>query len=337
MHHVAILHDIVLPFDAHAARLANRLLALEIVEVLDREGLGADEPLLEVGMDDPGGLRRRESLVDRPRADFLLARGEVGLQSKEVIRATRDGGESGLLHAERLKHFVAVRLREFREFTLDLGADHCHQTPVTLGVFAHLPDEGALALRIGFIDIGDEEDALGGDHPDLLEFDRLLWGWVDRPDGFRGVECGKATLQDREARGGLLVAMRGGALGFVEEALGDLEVGEHQFRLDRVDVADGVDGTVDMGHIGIGEAADDMEDGVDLANVRKELVAQSLAFAGTLDEPGDVDESESRRNHLLCLDVRLDFGEPVIRDADDADIGLDRAEGVVRGRGTRSG
>ena len=50
---------------------------LDVVVVRDR--LGADEALLQVGVDDACRLWRRHARADRPRARLLLARREVRL------------------------------------------------------------------------------------------------------------------------------------------------------------------------------------------------------------------------------------------------------------------
>ena len=47
------------------------------------------------------------------------------------------------------------------------------------------------------------------------------------------------------------------------------------------------------------EAADDLEDGVGLADVGEELVAQAFAFAGTFDDAGDIYQAEHRGDDLL--------------------------------------
>ena len=49
------------------------------------------------------------------------------------------------------------------------------------------------------------------------------------------------------------------------------------------------------------EAADDLDDGVHFADVGQELVAEAFALARALDEAGDVDELDRRRDD----DVRL--------------------------------
>ena len=72
-----------------------------------------------------------------------------------------------------------------------------------------------------------------------------------------------------------------------------------------------------------------MDDRVDLADVGEELVAQALALGRAADQPGDVDELD------LGLDLLRRFGDlpdPVearVGHRDAADIGLDRAEGII--------
>jgi hypothetical protein len=53
----------------------------------------------------------------------------------------------------------------------------------------------------------------------------------------------------------------------------------------------------------LGEAADDLQDRVDLADVAEELVAQPLALARALDDARDVHQAQRRGDDLLRLDV----------------------------------
>ena len=57
-HHVAVGDDVFLAFVARLAGVLRRLLAAEADEVVVGDGLGADEALLEIGVDDAGRLRR---------------------------------------------------------------------------------------------------------------------------------------------------------------------------------------------------------------------------------------------------------------------------------------
>ena len=57
VHHVAVLDDVFLAFLADLAGFLGAALAVERDVVVVGDGLGADEALLEVGVDDAGGLR----------------------------------------------------------------------------------------------------------------------------------------------------------------------------------------------------------------------------------------------------------------------------------------
>ena len=122
-----------------------------------------------------------------------------------------------------------------------------------------------------------------------------------------------------------------------------VEVGEQEFGVDDVDVVEGVDGSGDVDDLGVGEAADDVEDGVGGADVAEKLVAKAFALGGAFDETGDVDELHGGGNEGLGLDEGGDFGEALIRDSYDAGVGVDGAEGVIgslrlrRGEGVEDG
>ena len=58
-----------------------------------------------------------------------------------------------------------------------------------------------------------------------------------------------------------------------------LQIGENELCVDRVDVIVGIDMAVHMDDVVVFERSHDLADCIRLANVREELVAQSLAFA----------------------------------------------------------
>ena len=57
VHDVSVLDDVVLALDAHLAGLADGGLGAVVDVVVVLDDLGADETLLEVGVDDTGTLR----------------------------------------------------------------------------------------------------------------------------------------------------------------------------------------------------------------------------------------------------------------------------------------
>ena len=84
------------------------------------------------------------------------------------------------------------------------------------------------------------------------------------------------------------------------------------------------------------EAAGDEGDGVAVADVGQELVAQALALGGAAHQAGDVDEVDPRRDDLLRLGDPRQRVQPRLGHRHVADVGLDGAERIV-GRLRRRG
>ena len=78
------------------------------------------------------------------------------------------------------------------------------------------------------------------------------------------------------------------------------------------------------------EATHDMHERIAFPNVAEELIAQTLSPTGPTDQTGDIDKSHLRRRYGLRLEHLSEFSQPAVGDVDDANIRVDRAEGVCR-------
>ena len=67
-----------------------------------------------------------------------------------------------------------------------------------------------------------------------------------------------------------------------------IKVGNHQFCVDGVSIANGINRPVDVCHLTI-ETAQHVKDGVGFANVCQKLVAQALALAGAAHQASNID------------------------------------------------
>src|SRR5262245_29566472 len=83
MHDVAVRDHVFLAFEAPFARIFRALFAVVGDEVIVADDLGTNESLFEVGVNDPGGLRRLGADRDRPRTRLLGAGSEVGMQLEQ--------------------------------------------------------------------------------------------------------------------------------------------------------------------------------------------------------------------------------------------------------------
>ena len=118
-------------------------------------------------------------------------------------------------------------------------------------------------------------------------------------------------------------------MGLGDTALYGLEILELKFVIDNLLVAHGINRAVDMGDIVVVEAAEHMYDGIGLADVGQELVAQALALGSTLYQTGNIDNLDRGGHHALGLTHLHEFGQAVVGHGDYAHIRLNGTEWKV--------
>ena len=123
-------------------------------------------------------------------------------------------------------------------------------------------------------------------------------------------------------------------LGLVEPFLDGLEVGEREFDLDDAEVFERIGRARD---VVVDERSQHEDDGVDLADVGEELVAEAFSLAGAFDEAADVDDLDLRVDGLLRLRHRRQLVEAVVGHLGHTDVRVLRGERVRRGERTTAG
>ena len=84
-----------------------------------------------------------------------------------------------------------------------------------------------------------------------------------------------------------------------------------------------------MHHVFVIETAHHMHNGIGLADVGKKLIAQAFAFGCARHQAGDIHKLHDGRKQFLRLRNIRELGETRIRHFDNADVGLDGAEGII--------
>ena len=96
----------------------------------------------------------------------------------------------------------------------------------------------------------------------------------------------------------LLVAAAGALDRTLALPLQTLEVGQHELGLDQLDVVQRIDRAGAVRHPIVLETANQVEQGIDLAHVAQEAIAEALALAGAFDEAGDIDHLQHTGHDL---------------------------------------
>ena len=311
---VAILHDVVLALDADLAFLAGGGDAAGGDEVVVVDDLGADEAALEVRVDLAGSFRCRRALDDGPGAALIRAGRQEGLQAQEVERSLDQAVEAALRLTEVFEEGLGLFFVKLGDLRLDFCRDGNDFRALFGRVLLDLMDVRVLGVGSGDFIQSEVRDLAG----------RRALG-----------ECSLDAAQDLVFDLRLFVAGLRDLRELHDALLDDLEVSEAELRLDDVDVAQRVDAALDMRDVRVDEAAHDMGDGVDLADVLEEFIAEALALGRALDQTGDGHELDHRRGGFLGL---MELGKPIqpfVRDGHNAHIGVDGAERVVVRRDAR--
>ena len=332
------MHDVLLALAAQQTLrlgVGQRAAGLEIVKGDD---LGADEAALKIGVDLARGLRGLGALLDGPGAAFVAARGQEGDEAQQLVAALDQPVQTRLLQAQLFhEHGLFVRIVELGDVGLELCADRQHLAALLRGQRLHL---GEIAAALGGIDVGlaevrgvdrlaERQQVARGDHGGVI------LGAFERAGEIALVHIVAQGREDLDLVVEALVAALGVFLRLVDAAVDHLKVGHDELGVDDVDVAQRVGRALDVGDVGIVEAAHDVDDRVAAADVGQELVAQTLALRRALDQTRDVDELDDGGGELLGVMLVAQPLEPRIRHGHDADVRVDGAERIIIRRDAR--
>lgn len=129
---VTIVNHVVLALGLNLSLRLNLSLAPEFLELIKVVDDGLDEGLLEITVDDTGGLRRLGAVADSPLADLVGSGGEEAAEVEDLAHSGDNLGEGGL-DAERLQLSLDLLLGLEASETL-LEADGQRQNWVSSGV-----------------------------------------------------------------------------------------------------------------------------------------------------------------------------------------------------------
>ena len=76
VHHVAVFHDVLLAFEAEGAAGAGFGFGAGFEQLIPMNGLGADEMMLQIGVDGAGRVDGLGAALDSPGAALVFADGE---------------------------------------------------------------------------------------------------------------------------------------------------------------------------------------------------------------------------------------------------------------------
>ena len=251
-------------------------------------------------MDDAGGLRRLCALCEGPCPHLVGAGSEVGAQVEQCVCGTDQTVHATLLEPEVVEKLATLFISlQLGDLTLRLGCHHHHVGILPGKCCLHLFDIMITRNGTPLIHIAEIEHRLIGQQEQFASKFLLLLtldGDATRraPLLQRLFICLKHTELHLRS---LISAGLGSLLRLRQSTLHSLQILDLQLIIDHLHIAHRVHSRVDMSDIIIIETAEHMDDGIRLADISQELIAEALTLRGPLHEPGDVDDLHRSRDH----------------------------------------
>ena len=336
MHHVAILDDVFLAFQAPLAGFLGTLLAVVVDVIIVAGDFGTNETFLEIRMNHAGSLGRGGANPNSPGAHFLNAGGEVGLQAEQVKAGTNHPVQARFFHAQVSEEVGFFFVVQFGNLRFNLGADRHHGGIFFLGQLAHSVQQGVV-LKATFVHVGNIHGGLQGQQVEAFNCLALIVSELHGTGRVAFVQGGQYLVQYRQQALGILVLALGGLGGAQVGFFYRVQVGQGQLGVDHGDIVQRgyLAGYVD--HVFIVEAAHHVSDGVGFTDVGQEFVAQPFAFGGASDQAGNVHEFHGGGHDPLRADDGGEFVQTRVRHRYHAGVGFNGAEREVLGINTRFG
>ena len=285
----------------------------------------------------PAACGRFRSFFDRPRAAFLLAVRQETDEAQQAVARLDEVVEARRLNAHLREELFLLLGRVVRDVLLRLGADGDALRALGLGQPAHGLVVGVrlhAVHQVVLAHVRGVDDGLRRQQAHLAHERGLivvLGVELERAGVLARAEVLSQLFHPRGGRGGLLVARLAGLLEFRQTVFHHFKVAQDELGVDGLDVAHRVDAALDVDDVRAVKAAHDVHDGVALADVSEELVAQALALRRALHKARDVHEFHDGRGFLVRVPDLGQLVEARVRDRNNADVRLDGAERIVRG------
>ena len=157
----------------------------------------------------------------------------------------------------------------------------------------------------------------------------FLLAQLQRNGRIAGIQVRKQLLNQLHLSLGLLIA----TAGFLNTAflalLHGRQVSQNQFSVDDFDIAHGVNRTQLMNNVIILKATHHLHNGIRLADIGKELIAEACTLCSALHQTGNIHKLNGSRNNALSLAYLRQHRQTLIRHFHHTHIRVNSAERIV--------
>ena len=285
-------------------------------------------------MDLSGCLWCFRSFFNRPGTTLILPCGKETDQSKQTVTCCNQLVESARCHPKIIEIFFLFLLGKFGKFLFNLCTDHkyfcafflCHLTNL-----CHMRVGSSIIYKIILCYICRINSRLCGKEivslkPDLCI---IIVRYFKCSCHLAILKVCLDCLNQLQFLGKCLV--HSCLLGnLCNSSVENLNIRKDQLQIDGLDITCRINGTVDVDNIGILETAHYMYNRIDLPDIGKELVSESLSLAGTLYKSCNINKFDCGRCHLFCMIKLTELYDSLIRNRNDSYVWIDGRKRIVR-------
>ena len=240
--------------------------------------------------------------------------------------------QTRFLQAQILQEHLLFVILQFGDLLFYLCADNENLASAFRRIFSHLSHAGILCAVICQVllgNIGRINNRFGSKQ--IQGGKNHLFVLILRLEGHRQLSILQQSLhpfQKRRFLGSRFI--HSGLLAyFGNSSFQNFNIRKNQFQINRLNIAQRIDGPIYMDYVGILKAAHHMNNSVHFPDVTEELISQSLPFGGTLYQTGDVHEFNHCRSHFFGMIHISQQLQPLIRHRYDSYIGINGTEGII--------
>ena len=278
-------------------------------------------------------LRGLCALDDSPGAYLLGTCGQIADETEQGIALFDEAVETAFGNTQLLQEhglFIVGKLCDLRLDSRANGNNLCvFGCCVSLEAVVHCV-VGRLAARLVLAYVCNVNNRLHGQQVCLGYHSELVRCQLKRSCTLAGFKSRVHALKDLKLGSKGLVALHG-FLYSVHSSLEDLHVGEDKLKVDRLKVAHGVDGAVDVNDVVVFKATNHVQYGVNLANVGKELISQTFALGCTLNKTCNINEFDNCGGVLFGVIHFRQNVHSLVGNRNYTDVWLNGAKGVICG------
>ena len=282
-------------------------------------------------MDLARSLGRLGSDIDGPGPAFNFAGGQIGLQAQQFKARFDQAVQARFRQPFHFQIFFCFRFRQLRDFRFHFGRNHNYLRVFLSRELLHGFYMGIAAevSRLFFRHVADKNNGLPGQQMQIVQHSLFFFRKFHTACRDNILQPLFDPFQQRLFRRCFFIVSLQQLLHFFHPVGNRINIRQAQLRVNDLDIPYRVYAAFHMGHILVLKAADHFRNGIRVADMAQELVAQTFAFRCPFYQTGNVNKVHNGRRNFFRIKHFGQHVQPFIRHGNHALVRLNGAERII--------